>query len=177
MKSLIKLLVIYLLFESITTTATSYLSCSSNFKSFTLDKNYFVAYGFSSLPDNLISFVPGHKYGMLWYQNKFTYFPKFTINLNIIKTDRIQDIIDGFTIIIGKEIKDGTINSNGGYFAYHNLSNLVVGEFDLYQNTDFYDISKTSISIHECTNSVCSAYENPAWSTQKVISYDVSLIN
>ena len=64
--------------------------------------------------------------------------------------------------------------SNNGFTG---LTNSVVAEFDMFYDAVFNDADWTTASIHECTNSVCSAIENPAWSTELVIGGCVSKIN
>jgi len=154
-------------------------TCPPTTKSYSFNTSNYSAFGLAVLPNILTVGAPlsdSGNYSNLWYNYLFSYYQSFTVivNVNKVVSSNGSYYEDGSTIVIAKSISDSGAASMGAGLGYHGAFNEVIGEFDMFLNSSFNDSDWTTISIHECTNNECSAFENPAWSTELIIDSNVS---
>ncbi len=155
-------------------------TCPSNTKAYSFNTSNYQAYGIAVLPNILTTGIPccDGNYSNLWYNYQFNYYQSFIVIVNVIKVVSSSGSYfeDGSTIIIAKSISDSGANSMGAGLGYHDISNAVIAEFDMFLDPTFNDGDWTTASIHECTNNQCSAIEDPSWSTELIINSNVSIL-
>ena len=132
-------------------------------------------YGNADVANRIINYG-NYNVGCIYDNRKFSYSTDFKVIFNIdVLNGSIR--MDGIVIVISKSMTCNTTSEGqGGNNAYNNESGLIVGELDLFKNTNdsIADLSQTTISLKECMIGTCTAKETGA-SEQKVISNNVSV--
>ena len=108
----------------------------------------------------------GDNIGVIQYLQKMMLFPRFElrakISINKVSCPDYYDYassIDGFTIIF---TRGNTPTNFGGeaLLGYNEITNALVLEIDLNQNSYYGDSSSDTLSLHRCTTTKCSAMED-----------------
>lgn len=154
------LIFIYLL--SMSSIYITSLSCTiSNY--FQKQVTSFEAFGNSDASQSLLGMKAHELTGCLKTTKVFK--PKKDFELLItFQVDSIGNsaINDGIAIWIAKQSTICDYNQDGGYLYYNNLTNLIIFEYDLYNNGNLNDDYDKSMNIKSCLNEQCSALEIPS---------------
>lgn len=141
---------------------------SSDIPTLTCDSQYDIKYKFSNYQP-LFNADSANKrfnryngFGYLYEKTKFSFNQNFSIKGKLFTSNDLN-FNDGFAVLLSKSIQTNKA-SFGGFLGYHDLSQMVVFEMDMYQNIiqyNFNDKSATTMSIHDCiyANTKCSVIQ------------------
>lgn len=138
--------------------SSSCLSCNSNYYQYSLS-NY-IQLGNSNSKLSMIGLSSFNEPGCLKSGEVFYPIQEFELVISLfISSPNGNFDLDGFVIWIGNQASTCDFNQKGGSFYYHLQSNLIIFEYDTYDNGNE---GSFSMNIKSCLNNkICTSMDRP----------------